>query len=56
MENDNNSTILIYPPNLPSLIFTHSPKIQIEEFICFIASTVGFWFGFSFIILSVVYH
>jgi hypothetical protein len=47
-----NSSILIYPPYLPSLIVTHSPKIQVEEFICFIASTVGLWFGFSVMMLS----
>jgi hypothetical protein len=47
-----NSAVFIYPPHLPSLIFTHSPKIQVEEFICFIASTVSLWFGFSVMMLS----
>jgi hypothetical protein len=47
-----NSTILIYPPHLPSLIFTHLPKMQVEEFICFIASIVSLWFGFLVMMLS----
>jgi len=46
-----NSILYIYPPDLPTLIFTHSPKIEIEEFICFIASIVSLWFGFSVMML-----
>jgi hypothetical protein len=49
---DFNSTVFIFPPNLPSLKFENSPKIQVEEFICFIASIVSLWFGFSIIMLS----
>jgi hypothetical protein len=47
-----NFVILVYPPDLPTLIFTHLPKMQTEEFICFIASIFSLWFGFSIIMLS----
>ncbi len=44
--------VTVSPPDLPTLIFTHLPKIQVEEFICFIASIVSLWFGFSVMMLS----
>jgi hypothetical protein len=51
IEYDANSTIFIYPPNFPSLIFEHSPKMQLEQFICFIASIVNLWVGLSILML-----
>jgi hypothetical protein len=39
--------IFINRPFFLDLLIKHSPKIQIEEFLCFIASIIGLWFGFS---------
>jgi hypothetical protein len=36
-------------PNTPNLLITHLPKIQIEEFMCYIGSIASLWFGFSLI-------
>jgi hypothetical protein len=36
----------------PILTIKHSPKIQIDEFLCFITSIISLWFGFSVIMLS----
>jgi hypothetical protein len=36
----------------PILTIKHSPKIQINEFLCFITSIISLWFGFSVIMLS----
>jgi hypothetical protein len=45
-------TIRISPATKPNLLLKHSPKIQIDEFLCFFASIISLWFGFSVIILS----
>jgi hypothetical protein len=50
-----NFEITITPPTIPSLTFTHWPKIRFEEFLCFIASIFSLWFGFSLVMLSNVY-
>jgi hypothetical protein len=50
-----NSTVLRYQPHLPTLMSTHSPNIRVEKFICFIASIVSLWFGFSIMMLSNVF-
>jgi hypothetical protein len=34
-------TIKISPPTKPNLLLKHSPRIQIEEFLCFIASIIS---------------
>ena len=47
--------ILILPPTSPNLIYTHSEKIHFEEFICYTASAISLWFGFSiFIIFNII--
>jgi hypothetical protein len=45
-------TIVIPLPTIPTLIFTHWPKIRFEEFLCFIGSIFSLWFGFSIVMLS----
>ncbi len=42
----------VAPTQYPILIIKHSPKIQFEEFMCYIASITSVWFGFSVIMLS----
>ncbi len=44
--------VTISPATNPSLKFKHSPKIQIEEFLYYIASIISLWFEFSILILS----
>jgi len=53
-DNDNKTSfkMLFSAPTTPNMVITHSPKIQVEEFICFIASIISLWFGFSFIMLQ----
>jgi hypothetical protein len=34
-------------PSEPETSFSHSPKIELVEFICYMASTLNMWFGFS---------
>ena len=36
-------------PNEPETAFHLEPKFQTIEFICYLASTLGIWFGFSFL-------
>jgi hypothetical protein len=39
------------------LLIKHSPKIQIKEFLYFIASIIGLWFGFSiFMFTDIILH
>jgi len=47
-----NLKVLIDPPTLPNTLITHSPKIHVEEFLCYIASIISVWFGFSLIMLT----
>ncbi len=50
---DNNSfNIDVALTQYPILIIKHSPKIQFEEFLCYITSSISLWFGFSVIMLS----
>jgi len=49
---NNNFCVSILRPDLPDLSFTHLPKVEFEEFICFAASIVSLWFGFSVFMLS----
>ena len=42
----------VYSPKTPDLIYRHSPKMEFEEFVCFVGSLVGLWFGFSMIMIS----
>jgi hypothetical protein len=35
-----------------NLLFKHSAKIEFEEFLCYIMSVIGLWFGFSLIMLN----
>jgi hypothetical protein len=39
-------------PTLPNTIIKHTAKMHFEEFLCFIASIVSLWFGFSVIMLT----
>ena len=47
-----NTWMAIQPPTTPDQVIQHSPKIIFEEFISFIASLSGFYFGFSIVMLS----
>ena len=40
-------------PFAPKTTFTHKPSIEPIEFLCYMASTLSIWFGFS--VLSVLY-
>ena len=42
----------ILPPRLPDLVVQHMPKVSFEEFVSFIGSLIGLYFGFSIIMLS----
>ena len=37
----------LIPPSEPETTFIHKARIETVEFICYIASTVGLWFGLS---------
>ena len=45
-------SILIFAPSVPDIIYTQSPKLIFEEFVSYVGSLVGLWFGFSIIMLS----
>ena len=40
------------PPSFPNTVITHSPKIEFQEFLCYISSIISLRFGFSFIMLT----
>ena len=42
----------IFPPNMPDLIYTYSPSIQLVEFLSYLGSTISLYFGFSLVMLS----
>ncbi len=44
--------IVISLPTIPTLEFTHWPKIYFEEFLCLIGRIFTLWFGFSLVMLS----
>lgn len=44
-------SVLIFGPAMPDLIYSQSPKLYFEEFVSYIGSLLGFWFGFSAIML-----
>ncbi len=44
--------ILILPPTSPNLIYTHSQKLHIDEFLCYVGSLVSLWFGVSILMIS----
>jgi hypothetical protein len=48
--NDNNeySTVSISIPMEPKRIYRYYPKIETIEFLCYFASILSLWFGFSF--------
>ena len=39
--------VYLIPPSEPETTFVHKARIETVEFICYIASTVGLWFGLS---------
>jgi len=39
--------IILLPPISVDLVYTHSPKSYSEEYLCFVASIISLWFGFS---------
>ena len=41
--------IKIQIPTEPETSYSHQPRIDLVEFICYLASTFNFWFGFSVI-------
>jgi hypothetical protein len=47
--------IIVTPPSHPTLLITHSAKIEFEEFLCYVTSIIGLWFGFSVIMLFDVF-
>jgi hypothetical protein len=49
---DTGHNIYVFPPILPNTIFIQSAKMQIEEYLSFIASIISLWFGFSILMLS----
>jgi hypothetical protein len=44
--------IRVSPSTKPNLLLKHFPKIQMQEYICYIASIISLWFGFSITMLS----
>ena len=44
--------VKILPPTIPDQVIQHIPKISFEEFVIFIGSLIGLYFGFSIIMLS----
>ena len=46
---DNYTRIDITTPVEPDTTFFHKPKIELIEFLCYLASTLSVWFGFSLI-------
>ena len=47
--------LVILPPIKPDKVIKESPKIIFEEFVSFVGSLIGFYFGFSVIMLTDVY-
>ena len=41
------SGIGISPPSEPEIIYEYNPKIETIEFLCYIGSILGLWFGLS---------
>ena len=39
----------IYSPTEPETIFIHRPRLVLFEFLCYMASTLSIWFGFSMV-------
>jgi hypothetical protein len=52
---DNSSSIHFSHTLYPILTIKHSPKISVDEFLCFITSIISLWLGFSAIMLSNVF-
>ena len=46
---NNHVEMEFYVSNEPEHTFIHKPRIELIEFICYIASTLSIWFGFSMI-------
>jgi hypothetical protein len=44
--------ILFVPQSTPTTIIVHSAKLRLQEFLCYIASIISLWFGFSIIVLN----
>ena len=42
------SSLHLEIPKKPETAYFHEPRIETIEFICYLASTVGLWFGLSF--------
>ena len=40
------------PSIIPNTKFIQSPKVEVEEFVCFITSIIGLWFGLSVLTIS----
>jgi hypothetical protein len=49
---DNSFYITVAYPRNPLITVEHSPKIQLEEFMCYITIIINLWLGFSVIMLS----
>ena len=49
---DNRGFMTLTIPTDPETAFYHEPKLETIEFICYLASTFGMWFGLSFFSLS----
>ena len=44
--------VSVWPPTIPDQVIQHMPQICVEEFVIYIGSLIGLYFGFSFIMLS----
>ncbi|XP_054162140.1 uncharacterized protein LOC128960094 [Oppia nitens] len=51
-EDINEFIVVLSPPDLRTLIITHTPKLSFEEFVSLIGSLVSLWFGVSVIMLT----
>lgn len=39
-------------PTKPSIIYEETPRLKLEEYLCYLASITNLWFGFSVVMLS----
>lgn len=46
--NQTQFAVNIFAPDFPDLVYRNSPRMAVDEMLCFVASIVSIWFGFSF--------
>jgi len=47
--NESGNQIFISPSSVPLITYRTNPKLETIEFLCYMASIVGLWYGFSFL-------